>query len=81
MSDLMSLPVGQPPPGPPPSGEAAPPDFSKIIARKPKRGGLPLELVAAIQKTYKEDAQAKNPQTPAEPQALALDPGWGGKGL
>jgi hypothetical protein len=78
--DTLTNPVGQPSPASPPSPEAAPPDFSKELAYKPKRGGLSLDLIASIQKMYAEDAAKNaNPQN-AQPQQVGLDPGWGGKG-
>jgi hypothetical protein len=75
----LTNPVGQPSPASPPSPEAAPPDFLSSLA-KPKRGGLPLDLVASIQKAYTDEAAKNaNPQN-AKPQQIGLEPGWGGRG-
>jgi hypothetical protein len=76
----LTNPVGQSPPASPPSPEAAPPDFSDILAKKPKRGGLPLDLIASIQKAYTEEAQKNATPNNAKPQSMGLESGWGGKG-
>jgi hypothetical protein len=73
--------IGQPSSASPPSPGAAPPDFSSILNYKPKRGGLSLDLIASIQKTYADEAAKNNPQTPnAQTPQVGLAPGWGGKG-
>jgi hypothetical protein len=72
--------VGQAPLASPPSPGAPPPDFSDIISKKPKRGGLPLDLIASIQKSYTDEAQKNTAPNKAQPQSMGLEPGWGGKG-
>ena len=79
------IPFPMPPPPPeltspsPEPSEA--PDFSSTLKYKPKRGGLSLDLIASIQKTYADDANKNNPQAkPAKTPQLGLEDGWGGKG-
>ena len=73
--------VGQPSAAQPPPPQEVPPDFSDVIAHKPKRGGLPIALVASIQKMFAEDAQRQaQQQQNSPPQQLGLQPGWGGQG-
>ena len=76
----LTNPVGQPSPASPPSPEAAPLDFSSILNYKPKRGGLSLDLIASIQKSYADEAQKTAPQQVAKPPQVGLGPGWGGQG-
>lgn len=62
-----------PPPAPAPGGFFEPP-------KPPKRGGLPLDIVASIQNMYAKEKQAPAPPPGAQRQSLDLQPGWGGQG-
>lgn len=92
IKSLASMPIPTPPPAltnsigqassaSPPSQGTPPPDFSSTLNYKPKRGGLSLDLIASIQKTY-ADEEAKNAPQPtnAKTPQVGLEPGWGGKG-
>ena len=76
----LTNPVGQASPASPPSPEAPPPDFTDVLNKKPKRGGLSLDLIASIQKSYTEEAQKNASPQNAKPQSMGLETGWGGKG-
>lgn len=63
---------------PAPAPQAPPPlDFSKEAKHKPKRGGLPVKLVIAIQNVYKTPEATGTTGNP-QPASIALKPGWKG---
>ena len=81
----QSIPATAPPPVSPPAGGGggffppiAPPE-APIMSTKPKKGGLPIGVIAALQGIYaKEKEEQLRLQGLDKP--LALKPGWGGQG-
>ncbi len=69
------------PPPPPPAIEKPKPllDFGINQQPKRKRGGMPLGVIANIQKLYQIPAQPANAMPAQMPSGTDLQPGWGGK--
>ena len=70
-------------PQPAPSDNLAPPevDFSDVLNKKPNKGGLPIGLIANIQKTYQQPQQSSKDDTPAKVTPnKPLGGGWDGGG-
>lgn len=54
-------------------------DFGINQQPKRKRGGMPLGVIANIQKLYQIPAQQVNAMPAQTPSGIDLQPGWGGK--
>lgn len=72
-------PAPRPVQAPPPPPAQAPGGFFEPPP-PPKRGGLPLDIVAAVQNMYRQNEQAQGGPKTDQRQQLDLNPGWGGKG-
>lgn len=65
----------QPAPQPPPEPTF---DFTKEAEHKPKRGGLPISLIADIQKLYQQNQGQPQTRQPVQPTDVGLKGGWKG---
>jgi hypothetical protein len=81
MSDFAKLKsmIGPAAPVAPEVKPEAPVDFEKEVS-KPKKGGLPIGLIASIQKEYQREQKEIDKDMNAKPAKMGLDTGWGGKG-
>lgn len=72
--------AGTPPPSLPTGGALLPPQNPAMDLKKPKKGGIALGIVAAIQQIYVKEEQKQEQIAQNMGQNMSLKPGWGGQG-